>query len=96
MYNFVIKKFIFRTMFHYSVSIGTGVSVLSLAFSGSLAVVTGVCVLLSDTAVPALGTALERSPDYFSYFSTKTYVVGTQKNRLNETVIMSTQNTCLN
>ena len=33
---------------------------------------------------------------YFSYFSTKTYVVGTQKNRLNETVLLSTQNTCLN
>ena len=29
------------------------------------------------------------------YFATKTYVVGTQKNRLNETVILSTQNTCL-
>ena len=29
----------------------------------------------------------------FSYFSTKTYVVGTQKNRLNETVLLST---CLN
>ena len=27
------------------------------------------------------------------YFSTKTYVVGTQKNRLNETVLLSTQNT---
>ena len=26
-----------------------------------------------------------------SYFSTKTYVVGTQKNRLNETVLLSTQ-----
>ena len=34
--------------------------------------------------------------NYFSYFLTKTYVVGTQKNRLNETVFMSTQNTCLN
>ena len=32
----------------------------------------------------------------FSYLSTKTYVVGTQKNRLNETVLLSTQNTCLN
>ena len=32
----------------------------------------------------------------FSYFSTKTYVVGTQKNRLNETVLLRTQNTCLN
>ena len=26
-----------------------------------------------------------------SYFSTKTYVVGTQKNHLNETVLLSTQ-----
>ena len=32
------------------------------------------------------------------YFSTKTYVVGTQKNRLilDETVLLSTQNICLN
>ena len=29
-----------------------------------------------------------------TYFSTKTYVVGTQKNRLNETVILRTQNIC--
>ena len=28
----------------------------------------------------------------FSYFSTKLYVVGSQKNRLNETVLLSTQN----
>ena len=28
----------------------------------------------------------------FSYFSTKTYVVGTQKNRLIETVLLSNQN----
>ena len=28
----------------------------------------------------------------FSYFSTKTYVKGAQKNRLNETVLLSTQN----
>ena len=27
--------------------------------------------------------------NYFSYFSTKTYVVGTQKNRLDETVLCS-------
>ena len=31
---------------------------------------------------------------YFSYFSTKTYVVGTQKNRLNKMVLLSTQNIC--
>ena len=28
----------------------------------------------------------------FSYFSTKTYVVGTQKNRLDGVVLLSTQN----
>ena len=30
----------------------------------------------------------------FSYFSSNTHVVGTQKNRLNETVLLSTQNMC--
>ena len=30
----------------------------------------------------------------FSYFSTKTYAVGTQKNRLNETILLSTENIC--
>ena len=29
-----------------------------------------------------------------SYFSTKTYVVGTQKNRLIETFLLNTQNIC--
>ena len=29
---------------------------------------------------------------YYFYFSTKTYVMGTQKNRLNEMVLLSTQN----
>ena len=33
--------------------------------------------------------------NYFLYFSSKTYVVGTQKNGLNETVLLSTKNTCL-
>ena len=32
---------------------------------------------------------------FFFYFSTKTYVVGTQKNRLNETVLLIAQNICL-
>ena len=32
----------------------------------------------------------------FSFFSTEAYIVGTQKNRLNETVLLSTQKTCLN
>ena len=35
-------------------------------------------------------------PRGFFYFSTKTYDVGTQKNRLDEMVLLSTQNTCLN
>ena len=34
---------------------------------------------------------LDRTKKYFSYFSTKTYVVGAEKNRLNETVLLSTQ-----
>ena len=34
-----------------------------------------------------------RFTDY-SYFSTKTYAVGTQKNSLDETVLLSTQNIC--
>ena len=34
--------------------------------------------------------------NYFSYLSTKTYVVGTQKNCLVETVLLSTQNKCWN
>ena len=32
----------------------------------------------------------------FSYFPAKTYVVGAQKNQLNETVLLSIQNTCFN
>ena len=34
--------------------------------------------------------------NYFLYFLSKTYVVGIQKNRLGEAVLLSTQNTCLN
>ena len=30
----------------------------------------------------------------FSYFSTETYIVGTEKNLLDETVLLSTQNIC--
>ena len=37
-----------------------------------------------------------RNQKLFSYFATKTYVVGTQKNRLNETFLLSIQNKCLN
>ena len=38
------------------------------------------------------GQGIMRTRKLFSYFSTKTYVVGTQKNRFNETVLLSTQN----
>ena len=34
--------------------------------------------------------------NYFSYFSSKSYVVGTQKNHLNEMVLLGTQNISLN
>ena len=34
--------------------------------------------------------------NYYSYFSNKTYVVGTQNSHLDETVLLSSQNTCLN
>ena len=37
-----------------------------------------------------------QSKYFLIYFSTKTYVVGTLKNRLNETVLLSTLNLCLN
>ena len=33
---------------------------------------------------------------FFSFFLTKTYVVGTQKNRINETVLLSTKKHTLN
>ena len=34
--------------------------------------------------------------NYSSYLSAKIYVVGTQQNRIYETVLLSSQNTCLN
>ena len=37
-----------------------------------------------------------RLKNYVSYFSSKTYVIGSQKNRLNETVLLSTQNIYFN
>ena len=36
------------------------------------------------------------SKNSFSYFSIKKYVVGTQKNRLNETVLLNTSSKCFN
>ena len=37
---------------------------------------------------------IEQQKNNFLIFSTKTYVVGTQKNRLIEEVLLSTQNIC--
>ena len=45
-------------------------------------------VMLSFNASPLVKSNII----FFSYFSTKTYVVGTQNNHLTETVILSTQN----
>ena len=48
------------------------------------------CAGLSEPSLAAYVRPLVKSvyqkKIYFSYFKTKTYVVGTQKNRLNETV----------
>ena len=38
--------------------------------------------------------AFIKSQNKFSYFSTKTYVVDLQKNHLNETVLLITQDIC--
>ena len=51
----------------------------------------------SVPTLPTLKTGLKlRAPNdnLIFLFSTKTYVVGTQKNRLNETVLLNTQNIC--
>ena len=53
------------------------------------------CIMRIQTIFTFLLKAIARPPDkretYFSYFSAKTYVVGTQKNRLYETVLLSTK-----
>ena len=53
------------------------------------------CVLIRVSSSSGLQIRV-RTGKLFSHFSTKTYVVGTQKNRLIETVLLSTQNTCFN
>ena len=52
--------------------------------------------LLSQSEFPAMRSGLQIRVRYrlFPNYLTKTYVVGIQKNRLNETVLLSTQNTC--
>ena len=52
-------------------------------------------LLMAHTIVYfSTGVLLRVRNTFFSYFSTKTYVVGTQMNRLIETVHLSTQSIC--
>ena len=56
-----------------------------------------VTIVLSTTALLLTGPQTRvHDRKSLSYFSTITYVVGTQKNRLDEMVLLSTLNTCLN
>ena len=69
-------------------------SVLRLFIKVSWAGLLSVIVASPDQSRgPQIGV---RNWKLLSYFSIKTYVVGTQKNRLNETVLFSTHNICLN
>ena len=52
------------------------------------------CFHASESRPPNKSTLILKNP--LSYFSTKTYVVDTQTNRLIETVLLSTQNTSSN
>ena len=67
------------------------------SFHGNLREMIAICVTKVLTSV-LLEIYTSRSgrifENDFSCLSIKTYVVGTQKNRLNETVLLSTQNTC--
>ena len=53
-------------------------------------VVTEVAMAICDSSRPLVKSVSQ----FIFYFSTKTYVVGSQKNGLNETVLLSTQNIC--
>ena len=57
--------------------------------------IRGQLLTKAETFVAGL-QIIVRIEKHTSYISTKTYVVGTQKNRLNETVLLSTQNICEN
>ena len=47
-------------------------------------------IWISDSYKPLVECVPKKN--FFSYLSAKTYVVGTQKNHLNETVLLSIQN----
>ena len=58
----------------------------------SLSVTSKICFcreINKDRLTDNVECAIE---NYFDYFSNKTYVVGIQKNRLNETFLLSIQN----
>ena len=55
---------------------------------------TGICVCVCVCVLRTLVKSAFTYRKIISYISTKTYVVDTQKNRLNETVLLSTQNIC--
>ena len=52
-------------------------------------------VLVSAIVIPDLLLTVPVTKNQFSYFSTKTYVVGAKKNCLNEMVLLNTQNISL-
>ena len=86
------KKNIFQKMFIISNLVTLNTESLKTYSKSALFVETFFNQKLNDNQ----DFSKECVPKKNSYFSTKTYVVGTQKNRLNETVLLSTQNTCLN
>ena len=57
-------------------------------------VVNTYAVAIQNVTTDIFRPFVKSNRNILSYFSTKTYVAGSQKNRLNETVLLSTQNTC--
>ena len=78
--SFLIEFMLARVRAYVCMFVCVSVCVISLAVLGTL-ILTGLQIGV-------------RTGKLFFFFSTKTYVVGTQKNRLNETVLLSTHNTC--
>ena len=65
-----------------------------ITFPENLYTTSGLSILLYGVISPPDATSYDKI--FFSCFSIKTYVVCAQKNRLNETVLLSIQNICLN
>ena len=93
------QKQIFKPMDYKKISMVTDLT-LKRCFSGPVVtcLVSGVNLHLFSYCMNANSKGLQISghnQKYFFHSSTETYVVGTQKNRLSETVLLSTHNTCL-